>query len=174
MEVVDHRFGPQSRNRLTDTENPARDGAIAALETFYYALNNRDLDILSAVWSQHDLAQLNNPVGGILRSGHAITDLYRRIFDGGLGLTVTFTDAATYWWADSVVFAGREIGSYGAQAPLTIRTTRVFGYDGHWRQVHHHGSIDQPEELAAYQRAVAGRRTSLPRHTFVPTLTAWN
>jgi hypothetical protein len=153
MEVVDHRFGPQSRNRLTETKNPHHHGAIAALETFYHALNNRDLDTLSAVWSQHDLAQLNNPVGGILRSGRAVTDLYRKIFNGNLGLTVTFTDAATYWWADSVVFAGREIGSYGAQVPLTIRTTRVFAYDDGWRQVHHHGSIDHPAELAAYQKA---------------------
>jgi hypothetical protein len=155
IEVVDYRVGPQARNRLDETEKPGRDGAIAALESFYHALNNRDLDTLSAVWSQHELAQLNNPVGGILRSGTAVTDLYRRIFDGGLGLTVTFTDAATYWWSDSVVFAGREIGSYGAQVPLSIRTTRVFGYDGRWRQVHHHGSIDQPEELAAYQQAVS-------------------
>ena len=156
MEVVDYRFGPQARNRLAETGNPGRDGAIAALESFYYALNNRDLDTLSAVWSDHGLAQLNNPVGGILRSGTAVTDLYRRIFDGGLGLTVTFTDAATYWWADSVVFAGRELGEYGARVPLVIRTTRVFGYDGSWRQVHHHGSIDRPAELAAYQQAANG------------------
>jgi ketosteroid isomerase-like protein len=160
IEVVDYRFGPQARNRLDEAENPRREGAVAALESFYYALNNRDLDVLTAVWSQHELAQLNNPVGGILRSGPAVTDLYRRIFDGGMALSVTFTDAATYWWADSVVFAGREIGSYndGARVPLAIRTTRVFGYDGRWRQVHHHGSIDRPDELAAYQRAATGGR----------------
>jgi hypothetical protein len=165
IEVVDHRFGPQARARLAEATDPGHGGAVAALESFYHALNNRDLDILAAVWSQHELAQLNNPVGGIMRSGRAVTDLYRRIFAGGLGLTVTFTDAATYWWADSVVFAGREIGSYedgdGMRVPLAIRTTRVFGYDtaaGRWLQFHHHGSIDQPDELAAYQRAALGPR----------------
>jgi ketosteroid isomerase-like protein len=161
IELVDYRFGPDARKLLTEARDPGRDGAVAALESFYHALNNRDLDTLAAVWSQDELAQLNNPVGGILRSGQAVTDLYRRIFGAGLGLTVTFTDAATYWWADSVVFAGRELGSYrdgGTLVPLAIRTTRVFGYDtaaGRWLQVHHHGSIDQADELAAYQRAVA-------------------
>jgi ketosteroid isomerase-like protein len=161
IELVDYRFGPDARKLLAEARDPGRDGAVAALESFYHALNNRDLDTLAAVWSQDELAQLNNPVGGILRSGQAVTDLYRRIFAGSLGLTVTFTDAVTYWWADSVVFAGRELGSYRAGdklVPLAIRTTRVFGYDtaaGQWLQVHHHGSIDQADELAAYQRAVA-------------------
>lgn len=161
IELVDYQFGPQARLRLAETRDPGREGAIAALESFYHALNRRDLDALSAVWSQDELAQLNNPVGGILRSGAAVTDLYRRIFSGDLRLTVTFADAVTYWWANAVVFAGREIGQYhdhdGATVPLTIRTSRVFGYDsGRWQQVHHHGSIDQPEELAAYQKAVRG------------------
>ncbi|MEV6639028.1 nuclear transport factor 2 family protein [Amycolatopsis sp. NPDC051371] len=163
IELVDYQFGPQARRRLEEARDPGREGAIAALESFYHALNRRDLDALSAVWSQDELAQLNNPVGGILRSGAAVTGLYRRIFAGDLGLTVTFTDAVTYWWADAVVFAGREIGQYhdhdGATVPLTIRTSRVFGYDqdaGRWLQVHHHGSIDHPEELAAYQKAVRG------------------
>ncbi|GLY39856.1 hypothetical protein Amsp01_058790 [Amycolatopsis sp. NBRC 101858] len=161
IELVDYQFGPQARRRLAEARDPGREGAVAALETFYHALNRRDLDALSAVWSQDELAQLNNPVGGILRSGAAVTGLYRRIFAGDLRLTVTFADAATYRWADAVVFAGRELGQYhdrdGATVPLTIRTSRVFGYDsGQWRQVHHHGSIDHPEELAAYQKAVRG------------------
>lgn len=163
ISLVDYQFGPAARERLAASADPGREGAVAALETFYYALNHRDLDALSAVWSQDELAQLNNPVGGILRSGSAVTDLYRRIFAGNLALTVTFGDAATYEWPEVVVFAGREIGQYhdrtGAEVPLTIRTSRVFGYDhaaGRWLQVHHHGSIDDPDELAAYQRAVRG------------------
>jgi hypothetical protein len=40
---------------------------------------------------------------------------------------------------------------------LTIRTSRYFRYvDSSWAQFHHHGSIDDPEALHAYQRAVAG------------------
>jgi ketosteroid isomerase-like protein len=39
---------------------------------------------------------------------------------------------------------------------LAIRTTRIFRRDGsgRWRQVHHHGSIEDAKLLAAYQAAV--------------------
>ena len=162
--LVDYDFGAAARNRLDEARDPGPDGAVAALETFYFALNNADLDVLRAVWSPDPLAQLNNPVGGILRSGEAIADLYRRIFAGGLGVQVTFTDAATYLGADTAVFAGRELGSYtgpgGKRVPLQIRTSRIFTWhagEGRWLQTHHHGSIDDPEALAAYQ--AAARRT---------------
>ncbi|MDQ2802483.1 MAG: nuclear transport factor 2 family protein, partial [Pseudomonadota bacterium] len=39
---------------------------------------------------------------------------------------------------------------------LAIRTTRLFRRaGGRWRQVHHHGSIDDPALLVAYRTAVA-------------------
>jgi phage gp16-like protein len=40
--------------------------------------------------------------------------------------------------------------------PLSIRTSRVFAFQPNhgWRQMHHHGSIDDPAALAAYQDAV--------------------
>jgi hypothetical protein len=44
-----------------------------------------------------------------------------------------------YHGKGDAVFAGRETGSYG-----------------HWRQYHHHGSIDDPGALRAYQQAVGG------------------
>jgi hypothetical protein len=165
IEVVDHQFGPTSRNLLADTVRSDRRGATAALETFYFALHRRDLPTLSAVWSLHEFAQLDLPAGGVVRSGAAVTEHYRRAFAGSLGLTVTFVDAAAYWCDDAVVFAGREIGRYrdgeGCAVPLTIRTSRLFGYDreaGRWLQLHCHGSIEAASELAAYQRADAGRR----------------
>ncbi|MFF4402980.1 hypothetical protein [Streptomyces sp. NPDC001404] len=38
-----------------------------------------------------------------------------------------------------------------------IRTSRYFRYEGgFWRQYHHHGSIDAPDLLRAYQQAVRG------------------
>lgn len=158
IELVDYGFGSAARNRLADLATPGRDGALAALETFYYALNNRDLDTLSAVWADDALVQLNNPVGGILRSGDAVRGLYKRVFAGSLNVQVTFGDAATYWHSDAVTFAGRETGTYHhprlGERALHIRTSRIFAYDGRWAQVHHHGSIDDAEALATYQDAV--------------------
>ncbi|WP_163507495.1 YybH family protein [Fodinicola acaciae] len=155
-------YGPSSGNLLSAATNPDLAGAYAALESFYYALNQRDLEVLSAVWSDDPEAQLNNPLGGILRGGQAIAELYRKIFEGPVRLTVTFGDFLTYSGTGHAVFAGRETGHYdtgSSKVPLAIRTSRYFRYDevsGRWRQFHHHGSIDAPAELARYQQAVTG------------------
>ena len=157
-------FGPQARNRLSEARSPGPDGALAALESFYHALNHQDIGVLGAVWSDHPLAQLNNPLGGMLRGGQQVTDLYRRIFEGPARLEITFGDFVPYADHGHAVFAGRETGTYavggGEPRPLAIRTTRYFRYDaeqGRWLQYHHHGSIDDPAALAAYQAAVLGR-----------------
>lgn len=61
IEKTSISFGPESQNRLREAGDPSGTGAEAALETFYYALNNRDLDVLRADWANSPLAQLNNP-----------------------------------------------------------------------------------------------------------------
>jgi hypothetical protein len=134
VELVDYQFGQASRNRLNEAAIPGLAGAVAALESVYYALNPRDLAALAALWSRNELAQLNTAVGGTVRS----------------------------------MFAGGEIGHYydraGSLVPLSMRSTRVLGYDraaGRWVQVHHHGSLDHPGGLATFQdaAAAAGRPT---------------
>ncbi|MBO0840374.1 MAG: nuclear transport factor 2 family protein [Sciscionella sp.] len=108
-----------------------------------YALNSADGQALRQVWATDALAQLNNPVGGVLR-GEDIA-LYDAIFAGARP-RVTFGDVIEYAGDAHVVFAGRETGSYcdgDREVPLSIRTTRYFRYQyGNWRQYHHHGSID--------------------------------
>lgn len=155
-------YGRDARNRLAEATEPTADGARAALESVYYALNNRDARTLRSVGSEHPLAQLDNPLGGILRGGDAISELYRKVVVGSVRLWVRFDDIVEYAGADHAVFAGRETGEYtdaaGTTAPLAIRTSRYFRYqDGRWRQYHHHGSIDEPDMLAAYQHAVSAQ-----------------
>jgi SnoaL-like domain len=157
----DRRYGSGSRNRLVQASDPGRDGAWAALETFYFALNNRDAEVLAAVWSQHPLAQLNNPLAGILRGGSVVTELYGRILKGAVKVEVELADIVEYGGKAHALFAGRETGTYTVAgqrpSPLSIRTSRYFRYDsdrGRWQQFHHHGSIDDPLALQAYQRAV--------------------
>jgi ketosteroid isomerase-like protein len=159
---VDAEYGPRARNRLAEAANPDPDGAPAALETFYYAFNHRDADALKRVWVRDPLVQLNNPLGGMLRGADDITALYQRIFHSRARVEVSFGDVVAYQAAGMVVFAGRETGQFtdpaGRSVPLRIRTTRVFAYDraaGRWGQVHHHGSIDEPDALRDYQHAVA-------------------
>lgn len=156
---LDLSFGPGSRDRLKEASRPGMEGALAALESFYFSFEHRDLAVLARVWSDDPLAQLNNPLGGMLRGGAAIVELYRRIFEGPASVTVSFGDIVAYADESYAVFAGRETGEYrigdGPAVPLSIRTTRCFRYlEGRWRMFHHHGSMDDPASLAAYQDAI--------------------
>jgi ketosteroid isomerase-like protein len=161
IEKTEISFGPDSRNRLSKVDDPSVEGARAALESFYYALNNRDIAALRANWADDPLVQLNNPIGGIIRGADGVAALYEKVFAGELNLKVTFGDVINYVGDRHAVFAGREVGSYtapdGTVIPLEIRTSRYFRYEeGQWRQYHHHGSIDDTDVLRAYRRAVRG------------------
>jgi ketosteroid isomerase-like protein len=153
-------YGPGSANRLPETVNEGVEGARAALETFYYPLNNQDAATLEAVWAGDPSVLLYNPLGGNVRGRGAIGDLYQKVFDSGRGVQVSFVDVVEHVGPGHALFVGRETGSYsgvdGAQVPLHIRTSRYFRRDGEWRQHHHHGSIDDPDALAAYVLAVGG------------------
>jgi hypothetical protein len=160
--TLNRSFGPESNNRLDAASTRDVEGACAALETFYYALHHRDGAVLRDVWLDNPLVQLNNPLGGIVRGREEIVALYERIFESRAAIQVRFEDAVEYCYGDVVVFAGRERGSYrsnDADLPLEIRTTRVFAFTstlGAWRQIHHHGSIDDLATLDRYRHAVKG------------------
>jgi ketosteroid isomerase-like protein len=130
-----------------------------ALAQFYRALNSRDLALLAQNWEQSNDAVMDNPLGGIMRGWDEIRAVYERIFRGAGRLSVEFHDF-TLHVSDSFFYAvGRERGRFengSAVLDLAIRTTRIFRHvDGGWRQVHHHGSIEDPALLGAYQLAVS-------------------
>ncbi len=156
------RYGRASVNRLAGATAPGIDGARALVESFYYAFNHRDMGVFRTLWADDALVQLNNPLGGMLRGHAAVEDLYRRVFDGPARVWVEFDDIVEYQTGEMVTFAGRETGVFtrgDVAVPLAIRTTRVIQWLGAahgWRQVHHHGSIDDPGALDRYQRAVHG------------------
>lgn len=155
-------YGRSSTNRISQAHEYGIEGARALLETFYYAFNHRAMDVFGQVWAEHEFIQLNNPLGGILRGYNPIAALYQRIFTGPAMVWVELTDIIEFHSSEMVVFAGRETGEFtlGTKSlALAIRTSRIiqwFGPEIGWRQSHHHGSIDDPQLLAEYQRAVRG------------------
>ncbi len=160
--MEEQRYGREARNRLAETSAPTLEGAKAALESFYFSFNQRDLDVLGRIWAQHDLIQLNNPLGGIQRGYAPIRELYQRIYEGPAQVWVELYDIMVFFDGTSAVFAGKERGEFALDnltVPLDIRTTRIFSYfEGTgWRQIHHHGSIDDSELLRTYQNAVSGK-----------------
>ena len=162
IDYLGKHYGREARKKTKNIYEADISGARALIETFYYAFNQRDIVTLSQVWVNHDLAQLYNPLGNILRGSADIMELYQLIFTGSGKVWVEFHEVVEYQTSDMVVFAGRERGEY-TQAKdslkLSIRTTRVvqwFGEQIGWKLTHHHGSIDDPGLLAKYQSRVKG------------------
>ncbi len=153
-------FGTNASSRIKETTEPGISGALACLESFYYAFNHRDIGVLSRLWLDQPQVQLNNPLGGMVSGKPAITRLYEKIFTGPADVWVTFTHIAVFETTTVITFAGEEIGEFrqsGTQLSLRIRTTRILSYDEQaccWGLVHHHGSIDDPILLAQYQSAI--------------------
>lgn len=148
-------------SEITGAEAPLNDGsALDALIGFYRAFNGHDLDALAANWMMGDAPSMDNPIGGIRRGWPSIRDGYAKLFGGAATVTVAFHDFTSQGGGDWHLFAGREQGTCKTPTvtlDLRIRTTRWFTKAGGvWRQLHHHGSIEEPALLADYQRAIFG------------------
>jgi ketosteroid isomerase-like protein len=131
-----------------------------ALSQFYAAFNSANLDLIAANWDQTNDIAMDNPLGEIKRSWSEIRSVYESIFRSQAGVQVELYDY-TIHRLDEVFYAiGRErvaFKSEGKQVTAIIRTTRIYRkVAGAWKQVHHHGSIDDAELLRRYQVAVHG------------------
>ena len=149
---------------ITGDESADPATPLGALSEFYRAFNRRDLALMRQNW-QPDECVLDNPLGGIRRGWDEIEALYTRLFTGGAIVQVVFFDYTLHEGADLFIAAGRERGHFesadSARNPvrieLALRTSRVYRKAvGRWRQIHHHGSIEDPSLLARYQLAVMG------------------
>jgi hypothetical protein len=143
---------------ITGREPPAGDGsALDALIDFYRAFNASDLKALGANWADGEAPSMDNPIGGIRRGWPAIREGYAKLFSGPATVRVAFHDFSAQGNNDYHLFVGREKGlcvTTAVRLELRIRTSRWFvKVRGAWRQLHHHGSIDEPAMLAEYQRA---------------------
>ncbi|MBI5587932.1 MAG: nuclear transport factor 2 family protein [Deltaproteobacteria bacterium] len=137
-------------------------GPLAALSEFYEAFNCADIGKMSKNWMRTDEVAMDNPVGGIKRGWEEIRSVYERIFNGPASVYVEFYDYTIHEGRDLFYAVGRERGEFrlnGVALELAIRTSRIYRLSGGlWRQVHHHGSIDDPELLSRYQNAVRSGR----------------
>lgn len=129
-----------------------------ALVEFYAAFNGGDTTLMQQNWSQREDIVMCNPLGGVKRGWDEIAMVYDRIFNGPADVYVEFYDYNIVQSDTMFCAMGRERGRFqlGEIAlDLAIRTSRLYRHDGErWRQVHHHGSIEQAELLARYQAAV--------------------
>jgi hypothetical protein len=129
-----------------------------ALIDFYMAFNSQNLGLMQSNWLQTEEASMSNPLGGIKRSWREIESVYKNIFYGPAIVYVEFYDYTIHATDLMFVAVGRERGSLefnGDIIELAIRTSRIYTrHETEWKQVHHHGSMDNPELLAHYQKIV--------------------
>lgn len=129
-----------------------------ALVQFYYAFNNGDLETMSHNWHQSNEIAMDNPLGGIKRGWEEIGEVYKKIFNGPAEVYVEYYDYTIHQSAEMFYAVGRERGYFklnSEKIDLAIRTSRIFKLiGGIWKQVHHHGSIEDPELLERYQKIV--------------------
>ncbi|OWV98949.1 hypothetical protein ATY81_26690 [Rhizobium sp. R72] len=136
-------------------------GPLESLIEFYRAFNAGDLRGLEAVWLGGDTPSMDNPIGGIRRGWAAIAEGYSKLFSGPARVHVTFHDFTSQGGSDWHLFVGRERGTCVAadgKLDIAFRTTRWFVRQGDsWRQLHHHGSVEDADMLRDYQRLIFGR-----------------
>ncbi|MBX4959770.1 YybH family protein [Rhizobium lentis] len=142
-------------------ETQRGDGSpLDSLIAFYRAFNIGDLAGLEDVWVAGSEPSMDNPIGGIRRGWGQIAEGYSKLFEGLAKVHVTFHDFTSQGGEDWHLFVGRERGvcrTATETLDVAFRTTRWFvRKQGGWRQLHHHGSVEDPQMLADYQRLIFG------------------
>lgn len=147
---------------ITGNECPDDIGSpLAALVSFYRAFNSRDMSEMEKNWEHSPDIAMDNPLGGIKRGWNEIRSVYDRIFNGPAKVCVEYYDYTIHEHGDIFYAVGRERGRFekdGRVIELAIRTSRIFRKTiKGWKQVHHHGSIENAALLDQYQKAAIGR-----------------
>jgi len=140
---------------LDDPEHP-----INTLIAFYKAFNERGAEAAAQNWAKQYSIAMSNPIGGIRRNWSSIRQAYGKIMEGDARVYVEYHDYNYHQFSDVFYVEGRERGSINIgdlQLGLKIRTSRIYKYfDDGWKQVHHHGSMDNPDLLHRYQEMILG------------------
>jgi len=131
---------------------------INALINFYKAFNARNAEAAANNWAKQYAIAMSNPIGGIRRNWNAVKEGYDKIMGGEAKVYVEYHDFNFHLFDEVFYAEGRERGSLDTgevQLGLKIRTSRIYKLFGDdWKQVHHHGSIEDPELLKRYQNAI--------------------
>ena len=140
------------------SENGLQDSKYLAVHQFYNAFNNRNLELMQANWSHSEFIRMANPIGGIRKGWLEILEGYKKIFSSNHKVFVELFDFQFISSDKMFVITGRERGhleAEGKKLDLRIRTTRIYHLEGaKWKQVTHHGSIDEPKLLDEYQKII--------------------
>jgi hypothetical protein len=107
----------------------------------------------------------------------AISEGYLKLFGGPAIVQVTFHDFTSQGGGDWRLFVGREKGTCitpDVKMDVRFRTPRWFTRRGDvWRQLHHHGSIEEPDCLQRIRRQSSERRWARRHEPRLPNQPVW-
>lgn len=145
---------------INGNESKTHDSKLNAVIDFYHAFNHQEMSAVALNWHQDNQVIMSNPLGGVKKGWQEIEAVYEKIFNGSAKLHVEFYDFSLHAGTEMFVIAGRERAQLiknNEKILLAIRTSRVFQFvHGDWKQIHHHGSIEEPETLKKYQTILRG------------------
>lgn len=156
---VEAKFPRIEAEPITGSEpHDGLDTPLDALRSFYCAFNHQNLPLMREVWLSGNEPSMDNPIGGIRRGWEEIEQGYHKLFHGSAKVEVEFHDYTLQVHGDFATAVGRERGTctVGDQSlTLAIRTSRIFvRRAGQWKQLHHHGSVEDPALLSQYQALI--------------------
>jgi len=138
------------------------DSATTALVAFYKAFNSQNFELMNDNWADSESCSMSNPLGGIKRGWSEIQQVYQKIFNGKARVYVEFYDYSITTSTDMFIAAGKERGYLKVdetEIQLSIRTSRIYQrINNQWKQIHHHGSIDNPDLLLRYQTTLLNQQ----------------
>ena len=123
---------------------PPQDALLRANDTFYRALENRDLDTMDALWVHEGWVRCVHPGGDALVGWPAVRRSFEEIFARTRWLHVTPTSIDVLLFGEIGVIACVENITIENQDEMGMKValaTNIFRLtDDGWRMMHHHAS----------------------------------
>ena len=122
------------------------DAVYEANERFYRALEQADLELMSAIWLHSDWVKCVHPGWDLIIGWERVRESWRQIFEGNTGMRVAATDVEIKIEGDFALVSCYEMLAIflnDARAPVSARTTATNLFqrvEAEWRMVHHHAS----------------------------------
>lgn len=122
------------------------DAVEQANQHFYRALENADLEMMSALWLHEDWVKCVHPGWDMIIGWEKVRESWRQIFGGNVGMRVAATDVEIQVEGKFALVSCYEMLAVfldSNKAPVSARTTatNLFRRAGsEWKMVHHHAS----------------------------------
>lgn len=142
------RFAVIARvNAMSMNENAIeREAVREANEQFYQALEQANLELMSAVWLHADWVKCVHPGWDLIVGWDQVRKSWQQIFEGNTGMRVAATDVQITIEGDFALVSCYEMLAVfldNERAPVSVRTTATNLFQragGDWKMIHHHAS----------------------------------